>query len=285
MRDNNRMPDEQPYVLGERARTYTIHRPTVAPPWLPKREDGYDYGAELKVGMFAWLEPMGDETRRRGTADTKRAIAELLSCETDFRRWLAARDAMYEVEFGKIHPVLRDGSGFGSRARTEALRLLWLQHKNLRQRFDKRLLGWANKFGSLGIEDKHGHENVDDMMRCALFVREWLGVGSSETSPWGMKPAEGQVSVTFPPLADAGTEINRRAGQCKRASRTEPWEALTLWSAMCFDLRRHDGLGWKFGVCEATDCHNVFLHTTAPKTYCSPRCGKRMRDRKAKRQR
>jgi hypothetical protein len=123
------------------------------------------------------------------------------------------------------------------------------------------------------------------MMRCALFVRDWVGVEGSESSPWGTKPVSGQFSATFPRLADAGKEINRAANACVRDSSAGRWEAPTLWAAMCYDLRRSDEIGWKFGLCEATDCYNVFLHTTAPKTFCSPRCGKRMRDRKAKQQR
>ena len=274
------MPDEPPYVLGRRARTYTIHRPTEPPPWL-STDDGYDWAAELKVGWLAWLESVGSATKGRGSADTKSAVAGLLSCETDFFRWLVARNAMFEVEIGRELPLVSEVTGFGSRAHKEATRLLWLQHKNRRQRFDKRLLAWVNKFGSLGIEDERGHENIDDMMRCALAIRVWAGVEGAEASPWGL----GQNTWTFPPKVDPIVTINRRAGECVRDPKTGRWEAPTLWSAICFDLRRHDELGWKFGVCEATDCHNVFLHTTAPKTYCSPRCGKRMRDRKAKRQR
>jgi hypothetical protein len=275
MRDDYGMHKDPPTVRGERPLTYAIRRPPVAPPWLPKREDGYDYGAELKVGVFAWLEPVGSETKWRSRSpDTKRAVAELLSCETDFLRWLDARESMFEVEVVDARPelqFLRGGSGFGSRARKEALRLVWLQHKNLRQRFDKRLRNWAKKFGSLGIEDERGLEHVDDMMRCALAVREWAAVEGSE-------PTEGLFTLTFPRLVVPDEEINRRANECTRASRAARWTAPNLWSAICFDLRRSDELGWRFGLCAAEDCRNVFLHTTAPKTYCAPRCGKRMRD-------
>jgi hypothetical protein len=133
---------------------------------------------------------------------------------------------------------------------------------------------WLNEFGSLGIEDERGHENVDDIMRGALAIRTWVAVEGSEASPWGID----QDTWTFPPKVDPSKMINRRANLCERNSKTGLWEAPTLWSAICFDLRRHDELGWKFGLCAAEDCYNVFLHTTAPKTYCSPRCGKRVRD-------
>jgi hypothetical protein len=278
MRDNYGMSSESPHVPGGRPRTYTIHRPTEPPPWLPT-DDGYNWAAELKVGWLAWLEPVGSATRRGRSADTKGAVGGLLSCETDFFRWLEARNEMFGAELADADlahpdPILQRGTGFGSRARKEATRLLWLQHKNRRQRFDKRLRAWVNRFGSLGIEDERGHENVDDMMRCALAMRAWVAVEGAGATPWGVD----QDTWTFPPRVDPSEVINRRANLCTRNSKTGPWEAPTLWSAICFDLRRHDELGWRFGLCAAEDCYNVFLHTTAPKTYCSPRCGKRVRD-------
>lgn len=265
------------HVTGRRPKTYKIHWPDKPPEWLPERV-GAGWSMELQIGALAWLVPDDGRLKRRRPVNTRSAVAGLLALETDFLRWRVRREAMWELLWAEYDAkLLGDDAYHIPDARKPAIRAMGVQHRKYRDRFAGQLIPWVNRYGSLGIEE-HGLEMVDTIMLAALQVREWVALPGADT---GVRRSH----ATFPtPFGSAGKGINKAAGLCTRYSANSEWEAPSLWSALCFDLRRYDELGWKFGVCAARDCGNLLLQTRTDKLMCSERCGKRERDQERRQQ-
>ena len=279
MRKYTKSEPTQIHVEGTRAHRYRIHWPDTAPEWLSKRV-GIGWNAELEIGSLAQLVPVDGRRRQRRPVNTRKAVAGLLALETDFLLWRVRREALWEALYAEHNAKHGIDDALAADASRPAIRALGTQNRKYRDRFARQLRAWADDYGSPGLANQHGVEEVDYLMLAAMMVREWVALPGAATGVH-----RGHVTFPTPMVGAAGKEINRAAGLCTRYSANREWEAPTLWSALCFDLRRYDELGWKFGVCEARDCGNLLLQTRTDKVMCSERCGKRMRDRKAKRQR
>jgi hypothetical protein len=225
----------------------------------------------IEVGAVAWVLPVGEASQPREVAvDTKQAIAGLLACDSEFRRWVEARDMKWQLAQTreKRSPrMMREMRGLSRRSAP------------LQRRFDKLLRKWANEFGSLDFRGPEEPNRVDDIMRAAHALRAWaLRELPHRDRVWSR--------ITFMLQADDyEPDVDEAAGQCKRDPETGAWSAPTLWSAMCHSIQHARDYGWTFAECDADDCSNVFLKKRTEHATCSARCGKRMRDRKAKQQR
>jgi hypothetical protein len=259
-------------VTGERALKYRIWRPgdTDEEPPEPIEPIENSRPVLLEVGAVAWVRPANGITKPCGTVDTGRAIAGLFECDTDFRHWLDAREAAYHIAHVVEH---FDRNPYGwERARSA-------QNNRRRLRFDERLRKWVNEFGPLDQEGTGKPERVDNIMRAAHALRAWaLRDLSLPERVWS--------TPTFMLKVDNyAREVNVAAGKCERDPETGEWAAPTLWAALCHSIQHAREYEWKFVECAAPGCFNVFLEKRHKHVTCSQRCGKRMRDRKAKQQR
>jgi hypothetical protein len=260
MEKEKRSAKGEMHVSGQRAAKYRIWRPGDTDEDPPQPLQNYEQ-ARLEVGAVAWVRPTNGITKPVGVVDTKRAIAGLLECDTDFRFWLKAREMKYMLA--------RTEQEWGPRLMRE-MRGLSMQNARRQRRFDKRLLAWVNKFGPLDL-DGTGEDYVDSIMQMAHALRAWAVRDLSlpervwAGTTWMLKVSEYR------------REVNEAAGRCERNPETGAWEAPTLWSAMCHSIQHASDYGWTFAECEADDCFNVFLKRRTEHVTCSQRCGKRMR--------
>ena len=250
------------HVAGERAREYRIWRPGDTDEDPPVALENF-FPARLEVGAVAWVRPAKVIPKPRGVVDTKRAIGGLLQVDTDFRHWLAARDAAHYA--AEVWEHFDHGPSTQQRA-------LGAQNTRRRQRFDARLLKWVNEFGSLDLSGTGEPDYVDAIMQAAHALRAWAIRDLS-------LPDRLWSSGTFWLQVDGYAKVvNKAAGKCDRDPETGAWEAPTLWSAMCHSIQHAPDFGWQFEECEADDCFNVFLKRRTEHVTCSQRCGKRKRD-------
>jgi hypothetical protein len=253
-------------VTGQRARQYRIWRPGDTAEDPPQPLENYEE-ALLEVGAVAWVRPTNGITKSVGVVDTKRAIAGLLECDTDFRFWLDARNTKYVLALTeqKWSPrMMREMRGRS------------MQNTRRQRRFDKRLRAWVNKFGPLDL-DGTGEDYVDDIMKMAHALRAWA---IRDLSPPERVWSRGTFALR---VDDYARDVNTAAGECERDPETGAWEAPALWSAMCHSIQHASDYGWTFVECEADDCFNVFLKRRTEHVTCSQRCGKRMRDQEKRR--
>jgi hypothetical protein len=266
MEKEKRSAKGQIHVNGQRAAKYRIWRPGDTAEDPPQPLENYEQ-ARIEVGAVAWVRPTNAITKPVGVVDTKRAIAGLLECDTDFRFWLEARNMKYVLALTeqKWSPrMLREMRG------------LSMQNTRRQRRFDKRLLAWVNKFGPLDLRGAGEPDYVDSIMQAAHALRAWAIRDLSQPERlW----SHGTFALR---VDDYAREVNTAAGECERDPETGAWEAPALWSAMCHSIQHASDYGWTFVECEADDCFNVFLKKRTEHVTCSQRCGKRMRrDRKA----
>jgi hypothetical protein len=279
MRKYTRKEPTQIRIDGTRAYRYRICWPDTPPKSLPERL-GMGWTAELEMGSLGQLVPADGRRKRRRPVDTRKALAGLLALETDFLLWRVRREALWAALTAEHNAKHGIDDHLVVDASRPAIRALGIQNRKYRDRFARQLEAWADRCGSLGLPDKHGVEWVDMIMLRTMMIREWVALPGVDT---GVR--RGHATFPTPMVGAAGKNINRDAGLCTRYSANSEWEAPTLWSALCFDLRRYDELGWKFSVCEARDCGNLLLQTRTDKVMCSERCGKRERDHEKRDQR
>ena len=256
------------HIRGQRAAEYRIWRHGDTDEDPPQPLEDFDQ-ARLDIGAVAWVRPTKGTQKPIGDVDTKRAIAGLLECDTDFRFWLEARNMKYLLAHTeqKWSPrMMREMQG------------LSMQNARRQRRFDNRLRAWVNKFGPLDLDGTGEPDYVDRIMQAAHALRAWaIRDLSLPDRLW----SAGTFALR---VDDYAPVVNAAAGKCERDLETGVWEAPTLWSAMCHSIQHASDYGWTFVECEADDCFNVFLKKRTEHVTCSQRCGKRMRrDRKAKR--
>jgi len=248
------------HVSGQRAAKYRIwrHGDTDEDPPVPL--ENFEQ-ARVEAGAVAWVRPTNGITEPVGVVDTKRAIAGLLECDTDFRFWLEARDMKYVLALTeqKWSPRMMRG-----------MRGLSMQNARRQRRFENRLRAWVNKFGPLD-RDGTGEDYVDVIMQSAHALRAWA------TRDLSLPDRLWSAGTFALRVDDYAPDVNAAAGKCARDPETGAWEAPTLWSAMCHSIQHASDYGWTFVECEADDCFNVFLKKRTEHVTCSQRCGKRMR--------
>ena len=263
------------HVTGQRAGGYTIWRPGDTADDPPQPLQNFDQ-ARIDIGAVAWVRPTNGISKPIGDVDTKRALAGLLECDTDFRFWLDARDVKYmlaHTEQKWSPPMMRE------------LRGISMQNTRRQRRFDKRLENWVNKFGPLDFYGTGEPDFVDDIMRAVHALRAWaIRDLSLPERVWSR-------GTFWLKVDEYRREVNEAAGKCARDPETGQWEAPTLWSALCHSIQHAPDYGWRFAECAEADCFNIFLKRRTEKerkrehVTCSQRCGKRMRDREKRRKR
>jgi hypothetical protein len=231
------------HVTGMRALEYTIWRPGESEGEPPEPLDKFRSDL-VDAGAVAWVWPIGEASQPREVAvDTKQAIAGLLECDTDFRRWLEARDVKWVLagmrEEEEWSPQMQRG-----------MRGLSRRSEPLQRRFDKRLREWVNKYGQLDYREP---DLVDSTMIAAHALRAWALRDLS-------LPERVWAGGTFPLKVDNyAKDVNKAARECDRDPETGEWTAPTLWSAMCHSIQHAREYGWTFVECAAPGCESVFL--------------------------
>jgi hypothetical protein len=254
-------------VTGLRAPEYRIWRAGESEGEPPEPLDKFRQDF-IDVGVVAWVLPVGEASQSREKAvDTKRAIAGLLACDTDFRRWVEARDMKWQLA--------RTTQEWSPRMK-RVMNGLSRRSEPSKRRFDKHLMGWMKEFGALDLGGPKKPDRVDDIMKMTHALRAWaIRDLSMPDRVWSRS--------TFMLRVDKyERKVNEAAGECERNRETGEWTAPTLWSAMCHSIQHARDYGWTFAECAADDCSNVFLKKRTEHATCSPRCGKRMRDHQKK---
>ena len=196
-------------VTGLRAAEYRIWRAGESEGEPPEPLDKFRQDF-IDVGAVAWMLPVGEASQSREKAvDTKLAIAGLLECDTDFRRWLEARDMKWRLAQTreKWSPrMMREMNGLSRRS------------EPLKRRFDKRLEGWVNKYGPLGYRGSEKPDLMDDnIMTAAHALRAWaIRDLSLRDRVWSRGTFMLQVG-------NYASQVNEAAGECERDLETGEW--------------------------------------------------------------